>query len=90
MTPNEIRALRDRLDMTQREFASALEVDRAAVSQWESGKTQPTKAKREILRFWKKRVDERSKEDWKRSLAKAGGALSLAFVLNYISGSSDS
>jgi transcriptional regulator with XRE-family HTH domain len=86
MTPTEIRALRDRLDMTQKEFGAALEVDGAAVSQWESGTTQPTKAKREILRFWRKRLDKQSEQDWKRFAAQAGGALSIAIILNYISG----
>jgi transcriptional regulator with XRE-family HTH domain len=42
MTPQEIRALRERLHLTQEVFARILGVSFATVNRWENGKTEPT------------------------------------------------
>src|SRR5499426_4069177 len=42
MTPKEIKALRERLQLTQEVFASILGVSFATVNRWENGKTMPT------------------------------------------------
>lgn len=41
MTPMEIRALRQRLKMTQAEFAARVGVGVKAVNNWEGGKVEP-------------------------------------------------
>ena len=43
MTPDEIKALRKTLSLSQRELAEALEVEVEAVRSWERGETFPTK-----------------------------------------------
>lgn len=40
-TPVDVRALRERLDKTQSEFAELLGVDQGTISNWETGKTTP-------------------------------------------------
>lgn len=42
MTPQEIKALRERLQLTQEVFARILGVSFATVNRWENGKTEPT------------------------------------------------
>lgn len=42
MTPQEIRALRERLHLTQEVFARILGVSFATVNRWENGKTEPS------------------------------------------------
>jgi transcriptional regulator with XRE-family HTH domain len=42
MTPEEIKALRERLHLTQEAFAGILGVSFATVNRWENGKTVPT------------------------------------------------
>lgn len=42
MTPQGIRALRERLHLTQEVFARILGVSFATVNRWENGKTEPT------------------------------------------------
>jgi len=42
MTPQEIRALREHLHLTQEVFARILGVSFATVNRWENGKTEPT------------------------------------------------
>jgi transcriptional regulator with XRE-family HTH domain len=42
MTSQEIRALRERLHLTQEVFARILGVSFATVNRWENGKTEPT------------------------------------------------
>lgn len=44
MSPDEIKALRKTLSMTQRDLAEALELDVDAVRGWERGETFPTRA----------------------------------------------
>jgi DNA-binding transcriptional regulator YiaG len=43
MTPEQIKALRIRLRMTQVQFAEALSVSEAAVKTWEGGSREPHK-----------------------------------------------
>jgi DNA-binding transcriptional regulator YiaG len=40
-SPDEIRALRNRLGLTQTQFAHALGTSQVSVSQWELGKVKP-------------------------------------------------
>lgn len=42
LTPEEIRMVREELNMTQAEFAELLEVTPSAISQWESRSTVPS------------------------------------------------
>lgn len=42
MPATEIRAIRDRLNLTQAEFADRLGVSQATVSLWEAGERRPT------------------------------------------------
>ncbi len=44
MSPEEIRALRSELGLSQRQFADALKIDVARVRAWESDEEFPTKA----------------------------------------------
>lgn len=44
MSPAEIKSIRDELGWTQERFASAVGVEKAAVSHWEKGIRQPSGA----------------------------------------------
>ncbi len=43
-TPERIRALRQKMGLSQREFAKQINVRQATVSDWETGKHPPTGA----------------------------------------------
>lgn len=53
-----IKSLREREGMSQEEFAKELNVTKAAVSQWESGKGTKTEKLYEIARFFNITIDE--------------------------------
>jgi DNA-binding transcriptional regulator YiaG len=40
MTPDQIKRYRERLDLSQAEFAAALGVAQSTVSRWEAGETR--------------------------------------------------
>lgn len=84
MTPEKIRELRDRAELTQRELANILEVNRSAVAQWESGVNRPSRIQAEMLKALRRELDHRDKAEWRNFLAKAGGALSLAYFLSWL------
>lgn len=41
MEPDEIKAIREKLKMTQRVFANAVGVTETTISRWESGRVAP-------------------------------------------------
>jgi DNA-binding transcriptional regulator YiaG len=45
----DIKAIRDRLGMTQAEFAAAIGTDQGTVSTWESGKHKPGRLARRAI-----------------------------------------
>lgn len=49
LSPTEIKRIRSKLDLTQAELAELLGVSSAAVTSWETGKTQPSRANRKAL-----------------------------------------
>lgn len=50
-----IKELRDKMLLTQTEFAKLLDVSFASVNRWENGKHEPTmKVKRELMKMFKK------------------------------------
>lgn len=49
--------LRKKLDLTQKEFAELIGVDRKTVSRWETNKSKPTKAMLKALSIIKERLD---------------------------------
>ncbi len=50
MSPDEVKALRTRLDCTGKDLARALEVDASVVTAWERGELFPTRRHVEALR----------------------------------------
>lgn len=51
MTPAQIQRLRERLGMSQREFAAAFDLSVGNVRNWEQGIRVPTGAARTLLRI---------------------------------------
>ena len=50
-----IKSLREKMLLTQQEFASRLDVSFASVNRWENGEHEPTmKVKRELMKLMKK------------------------------------
>lgn len=86
MSPKKIRRLRERLGMSQRQFAEALGVKQSTVWRWESGRATPGETYREILRFWQERLEDQKNRERLKELLKAGGALSLSVILNALTG----
>jgi DNA-binding transcriptional regulator YiaG len=85
MTPEEIKQLRNRADLTQTELANILSVNRSAVGQWEAGVTQPGETQKEVLKAIRREVEKRKKEEFKRFVARAAGSLSLALFMRWLS-----
>jgi DNA-binding XRE family transcriptional regulator len=74
MTPSEIRAVRERMGVTQVEFAQLLNVSRNTVVNWEAGKAQPSELKADLIRQYDRRAREQQSDQWvKRFLALAAG-----------------
>lgn len=48
-TPDEIKALRQSMKMTQAAFAELVGVDQATISNWEKGKATPTGPAQRLL-----------------------------------------
>jgi DNA-binding transcriptional regulator YiaG len=67
MLPEEIRALRRRLGLTQAEIASLLQIGEKSYTRWESGKARPSRSVNVILHALR---DGRIDAPWLRSLAK--------------------
>jgi transcriptional regulator with XRE-family HTH domain len=85
MSPEEIRSLRQRGGLSQADLARIVEVDRSAVSRWESGDSQPGRTQLEILKALRRELEQRDEREWAHFLMKAGGSLSLALFLNWLS-----
>ena len=66
MTPEEIKQLRERADLTQTELANILSVNRSAVGQWEAGVTQPGETQKEVLKAIRREVEKRKKKEFKK------------------------
>lgn len=84
MTPQEIKSLRERGGLSQADLARLVEVDRSAVSRWESGESQPGRTQQEILKALRRELDQRDEKEWAHFLMKAGTSLSLAIFLNWL------
>lgn len=52
LTPQEVRAIRKRLGMTQSQFEKALGVSAPAVSRWETGAAAPSKSVCKLMRMF--------------------------------------
>lgn len=86
MTPDEIKAFRNKADLTQRELASLLEVSGAAVAQWETGVRNPSKQHVVIMNAIREAIDKREEKEWQRFLGRAAGSLTLAVFLKWYRG----
>lgn len=54
MKPNDIKKLRKKLGLTQKEFAARLKVDAITISRWERNEQRPSKlAHRQLERLLK-------------------------------------
>lgn len=86
MAPERVQKIRRKAGLTQEELGEVLEVSRSAVAQWESGANRPSKVQVEILKALERELKQRNVNDWKTSIAQAGGALSLAVFLKWMKG----
>lgn len=50
ITPEEIRAIRETLGMSQAQFASEIGVDQSRVSRWEKGENPPSRVAMKVIR----------------------------------------
>ena len=86
MKPSEIREFRERLGMSQRDFAKALGVTQPAVIDWEKGRSDPPDSTKELMMRWRENINESGTEDWKDFLIAAGGVgLGVKVIFDYIS-----
>lgn len=58
MSPEEIKLLRQSLDISQREFARLLDVSHATIQNWESGRTRPQKMKVDLMRDLRRKAQK--------------------------------
>jgi DNA-binding transcriptional regulator YiaG len=80
MTPQEVRVLRDQLQLTQEVFARILGVSFATVNRWENGKSEPSGDYARVLQTLSRVTandSARAPIDWKRvgalsAMAKGG------------------
>lgn len=89
MAPEEIRDLRDRVGMTQREFAQALGVTHGSVWQWENGQTTPSELHAEVMRRWREELDKAESRERISKLIAAGALVGTSVLLDAIFGSDD-
>jgi DNA-binding XRE family transcriptional regulator len=89
MGPDEIRGLRERMQMSQQDFGRALGVSRVTVWKWETGRSIPQETYIGIMRFWREKIDEEEKRKTVENLLVAGGALSISALLHALTGSDD-
>ena len=90
MTPDEIRALRKRVGLTQSDFGEVLGVSQIAVSGWERGDRTPGEHRAAAMYQWRKRLDEMGDErekSWTRELLEAATAAGALAVLLRLFGS---
>jgi len=59
MSPNNVRALRKMLNLTQKELADLIGAQRVSVSRWEIGASRPTGAYLKLLMDLKDKVKTR-------------------------------
>jgi DNA-binding transcriptional regulator YiaG len=74
MSPEEIYALREDLDMSQAEFAKCMQVSFATVNRWENNKAEPTEEQEAYLRGLK--------EGWEKAKNKQGGLSPEKYIEN--------
>jgi DNA-binding transcriptional regulator YiaG len=86
MTPDEIRAFRDKADLTQRELADLLEISPSAVAQWETGVTSPSENQVVLMTKMEEAIEKREEKEWRRFLMRTAGSLSLAVWLKWYRG----
>jgi DNA-binding XRE family transcriptional regulator len=92
MDPSEVRSIRERLDVTQFEFAQLLDVSRNTVVNWERGRSTPSPLKKDLIRQIDKQARQNNSDEFVRKLMAlaAGGAFGALLGKLFSSSDSDS
>lgn len=61
ISPDEVRTIRQRLELTQAELAKKMNLSREAITQWENGRASPTGPAEILLRYLVAEADARKK-----------------------------
>jgi transcriptional regulator with XRE-family HTH domain len=75
-TNNEVRKMRNRLNLNQADFAKLLGVDIRSVNRWENGLSRPTGSAEAILSALKKKLDT-DPDSTQRILTTIGAAVAI-------------
>ena len=59
--PIDVRGIRERMDLTRKEFASKYGLDARTVEQWEQGRRRPDRSTETYLRLIEQHADELAK-----------------------------
>jgi transcriptional regulator with XRE-family HTH domain len=86
MTPDEVKRLRKKANVSQQELSDILEVNRSAVAQWETGATSPSRSQVAMMKAMEEAIDKREEKEWQRFLGRAAGSLTLAVFLKWYRG----
>jgi DNA-binding XRE family transcriptional regulator len=89
MTSSEIRDIRERLGLTQHEFAQLLDVGRTTVVNWERGRTNPPELKKDMIRRLGAEAEKRRNEEWVRALLGLAAAGAFGSLLGKLFGPND-
>ena len=81
MTPDEVKRLRKKANLSQQELSDILEVNRSAVAQWETGATNPSRSQVAMMKAMEEAIDKREEKAWQRFLGGAAVSLTLAVFL---------
>lgn len=87
--PNEIRKLREKVGLTQRQFARLLGVTHQTVINWEKGRTEPPPVHVELMERWRNQLHQKEQRKRLKKLLTAGGALGVGLLLDWLNGDDD-
>lgn len=76
---SEIRQIRKRLGVNQVKFGQLLNVSRNTIINWESGRSQPSELKEDLIREYDRKAREQQGDEWVAKLVglAAGGAFGI-------------
>jgi len=89
MPPNEIRDLREKVGLTQRQFARLLGVTHQTVINWEKGRTEPPPMHDELMERWWNQLHQNEQRKRLKKLLTASGALGVGLLLDWLTGDDD-
>ncbi len=86
LTPTAIKAIREKLSLSQNQFGSLLNTTASTISRWESGEAKPEGPTAALLKALADKTGDRSTRELKTALAGAALAFGLVVLLEILFG----